>query len=113
PAASNCGACAQAHRRSATMHYAFVIRSSPNSASTATSFRCHEHARLNAYKPVWIFCIGSADPVGERMNWTDYIIIGIIALSVLIGLWRGLISEVLALAIWIVAFWVAWTFGPT
>ena len=47
------------------------------------------------------------------MNWTDYIIIAIIALSVLIGLWRGLISEVLALAIWIVAFWVAWTFGPS
>lgn len=47
------------------------------------------------------------------MNWTDYIIIGIIALSVLIGLFRGLISEVLALAIWIVAFWFAWTFGPS
>jgi len=46
------------------------------------------------------------------MNWTDYLIITILALSVLIGLWRGLISEVLALAIWIAAFWVAWTFGP-
>jgi membrane protein required for colicin V production len=46
------------------------------------------------------------------MNWTDYIIIGVLGLSVLIGLWRGLISEVLALAIWIAAFWVAWTFGP-
>lgn len=46
------------------------------------------------------------------MNWTDYIIIGVLALSVLIGLWRGLVSEVLALAIWIAAFWVAWTFGP-
>lgn len=46
------------------------------------------------------------------MNWTDYIIIGVLALSVLIGLWRGLISEVLALAVWIAAFWVAWMFGP-
>ena len=46
------------------------------------------------------------------MNWTDYIIIGVLGLSVLIGLWRGLVSEVLALAIWIAAFWVAWTFGP-
>lgn len=46
------------------------------------------------------------------MNWTDYVIIFIVAISVLIGLWRGLISEVLALAIWIAAFWVAWTFGP-
>lgn len=47
------------------------------------------------------------------MNWTDYIIIGTLALSVLIGLWRGLVSEVLALAIWIAAFWVAWALGPT
>ena len=46
------------------------------------------------------------------MNWTDYIIIGVLALSVFVGLWRGLISEVMALAIWIAAFWVAWTFGP-
>ena len=46
------------------------------------------------------------------MNWADYIIIGILGLSVLIGLWRGLVSEVLALAIWIAAFWVAWMFGP-
>ncbi|KRE89304.1 colicin V production protein [Frateuria sp. Soil773] len=46
------------------------------------------------------------------MNWTDYIIIGVLGLSVLIGLWRGLISEVLALAVWVAAFWVAWTFGP-
>lgn len=46
------------------------------------------------------------------MNWIDYLIIGVLAVSVLIGLWRGLISEVLALAIWIAAFWFAWTFGP-
>jgi len=46
------------------------------------------------------------------MNWTDYIIIGVLALSVFVGLWRGLVSEVMALAIWIAAFWVAWTFGP-
>lgn len=47
------------------------------------------------------------------MNWADYIIIGVLGLSVMVGLWRGLISEVLALAIWIAAFWVAWMFGPT
>lgn len=46
------------------------------------------------------------------MNWTDYGILGILSVSVLIGLWRGLISEVLALVVWIAAFWVAWTFGP-
>ncbi|HEY8682536.1 MAG TPA: CvpA family protein [Rhodanobacter sp.] len=46
------------------------------------------------------------------MNWTDCIILGVLALSVLIGLFRGLISEVLSLVIWIAAFWVAWMFGP-
>lgn len=46
------------------------------------------------------------------MNWTDYIIIGILGLSVMVGLWRGLVSEVLALVIWVAAFWVAWWFGP-
>lgn len=47
------------------------------------------------------------------MNWADYIILAVLGLSVLIGLWRGLISEVLALGIWVAAFWVAWTFGPS
>ena len=46
------------------------------------------------------------------MNWTDGIILGVLALSVLIGLFRGLISEILSLVIWIAAFWVAWAFGP-
>jgi len=46
------------------------------------------------------------------VNWTDYIIIGILGLSVMVGLWRGLVSEVLALVIWIAAFWVAWWLGP-
>jgi len=47
------------------------------------------------------------------VNWADYIIIAVLGVSVLIGLWRGLISEVLALAVWAAAFWVAWTFGPS
>ncbi|RDS83867.1 CvpA family protein [Dyella monticola] len=46
------------------------------------------------------------------MNAVDLIIIAVLALSVLVGLWRGLISEVLALVTWIAAFWVAWTYGP-
>jgi membrane protein required for colicin V production len=47
-----------------------------------------------------------------EVTWADYIIIAVLALSVLVGLWRGLVSEVLALAIWIAAFWLAWIFGP-
>jgi membrane protein required for colicin V production len=44
------------------------------------------------------------------MIWVDYLIIGIVALSALIGLARGLIREVLSLVIWAVAVFVAWTF---
>jgi membrane protein required for colicin V production len=42
------------------------------------------------------------------MNWVDYVIIGIIALSAIIGLARGLIREVLALGVWIAALLAAW-----
>ena len=45
------------------------------------------------------------------MNFADYFIIAALALSVLVGLWRGFIGEVLALACWVAAFWVAWQFG--
>src|SRR5262249_6777348 len=47
----------------------------------------------------------------NQMNWADYCIIAALALSVLMGLWRGFIGEVLALACWVLAFWVAWMFG--
>jgi membrane protein required for colicin V production len=46
------------------------------------------------------------------MNWIDGVILGVLTLSVLVGLFRGLVSEVLSLAIWVAAFWVAWRFGP-
>jgi membrane protein required for colicin V production len=44
------------------------------------------------------------------MIWVDYLLIGVIALSAVIGLMRGLVREVLSLATWVLAFWVAWTF---
>ncbi len=47
------------------------------------------------------------------MNWVDYAILAVLALSVLIGLMRGLVTEVLALVIWVAAFWTAWALGPT
>lgn len=46
------------------------------------------------------------------MNWLDGVILVILALSVLIGLMRGLVAELLSLVIWIAAFWVAALFGP-
>jgi membrane protein required for colicin V production len=45
------------------------------------------------------------------MNWLDYTIIGIIAVSALISVTRGFVREVLSLVAWIAAFWVALTFS--
>ncbi|MDQ6646443.1 MAG: CvpA family protein [Pseudomonadota bacterium] len=47
------------------------------------------------------------------MNWTDGVIVAILVLSILIGLMRGLIAELLSLVVWIAAFWVASVYGPT
>ena len=44
------------------------------------------------------------------MIWVDYIIIGIIGLSALISLVRGFVREALSLVVWVLAFFVAWTF---
>jgi membrane protein required for colicin V production len=46
------------------------------------------------------------------MNAVDLIIIAVLGLSVLVGLWRGLISELLALITWVAAFWLARMYGP-
>jgi membrane protein required for colicin V production len=46
------------------------------------------------------------------MSWVDYCIIAVLGLSVAMGLLRGFIGEVLALACWVIAFWIAWVFGP-
>ena len=53
----------------------------------------------------------SAD-ASAAVNWADYIILAVLGISVLIGLWRGLISEVLGLMIWVAAAWLTWIFGP-
>ena len=45
------------------------------------------------------------------MNWADYLIILLIALSMLMGLWRGLLREVISLATWIAAFAIAFLFA--
>ena len=44
------------------------------------------------------------------MNWVDFLILGIIALSSIISLVRGFVREALSLLTWIVAFWVGWIF---
>lgn len=46
------------------------------------------------------------------MNWFDFTIIGIIALSSVISLVRGFVKEAISLVIWIAAFLVSRTFHP-
>ncbi len=45
------------------------------------------------------------------MLWIDYIIIGVIAISAVISLFRGFVKEVFSLLSWILAFWVSMRFG--
>ncbi len=49
-------------------------------------------------------------PLLETLIWVDYIIIGIIAISALISLFRGFVREALSLVAWIFSFWVSWSF---
>lgn len=46
------------------------------------------------------------------MNYTDFAILAVLGLSIIVGLMRGFVSEVWALACWILAGWVAWYCGP-
>jgi membrane protein required for colicin V production len=46
------------------------------------------------------------------MTIFDYVVLAAIALSVLLGAWRGVVSEILALAAWVVAFLVARVEAP-
>jgi membrane protein required for colicin V production len=45
------------------------------------------------------------------MNQIDYVIITIVAISLLIGLLRGFVKEILSLLAWIVAIWIGLTFS--
>ena len=44
------------------------------------------------------------------MIWVDYVIIGIIAVSAVISLFRGFVKEAFSLVVWIAAFWLSWMF---
>jgi membrane protein required for colicin V production len=44
------------------------------------------------------------------MAWIDIVILALIALSAILSLFRGFVTEALALAAWLVALWVAMTF---
>jgi membrane protein required for colicin V production len=43
--------------------------------------------------------------------WIDYAIIGLIAISAILGLMRGLVREVFSIATWVTAIWVGLSFS--
>lgn len=47
------------------------------------------------------------------MTWLDFAVLGVMALSMAWGLWRGLVHEVISLAAWVIAFLAAnWGAAP-
>lgn len=51
------------------------------------------------------------EAIQTSLNWLDYAILAIIAISILISIIRGFTKEALSLAAWIVAAWIALTFS--
>lgn len=45
------------------------------------------------------------------LNWADYALLAVLAISMAIGVWRGFVVEVLSLTVWIGAFWLSIGFG--
>jgi len=45
------------------------------------------------------------------LSWPDIALLAIVGLSTLVGLWRGFVVEVMSLAVWIAAFWLAFSYG--
>lgn len=45
------------------------------------------------------------------MTVFDYVFIGVMILSAAVGMWRGLVSEVISLLAWMVALFAAWRFS--
>jgi len=45
------------------------------------------------------------------LTWADLILLGIVGISCLVGLLRGFIAEVMSLAVWVAAFWLAFVYG--
>ncbi|STX51642.1 colicin V [Legionella busanensis] len=46
-----------------------------------------------------------------QWNWIDLVILSIILLSVLTGLFRGFVKELVALCVWAIALWVAFRYS--
>ena len=48
----------------------------------------------------------------EQLTAVDWILLAALSLSLLLGVWRGLVQEVLSLAGWVVAFYVSQIYAP-
>lgn len=47
------------------------------------------------------------------MTPTDLVLIAIVTVSAIVGLFRGLLREAIAVFTWVAALWFAWHFGPS
>lgn len=45
------------------------------------------------------------------MVWVDYLLIGVMVLSGVVGLFRGFVKEALSLGVWVIGIWGAWKFA--
>jgi len=46
------------------------------------------------------------------MDAVDWILLAVLGVSVLLGMWRGLVREIISLAGWIAGFWIAQDWAP-
>lgn len=46
------------------------------------------------------------------MDAVDWILLALLGVSILLGIWRGLVREVISLAGWVVGFWMAQAWAP-
>jgi membrane protein required for colicin V production len=48
----------------------------------------------------------------QMLSAVDWILLAVLGLSLLVGVWRGIVQEVLSLAGWVVAFYVSQLYAP-
>lgn len=48
----------------------------------------------------------------QILSAVDWILLAVLSLSLLLGLWRGIVQEVLSLAGWVAAFYVSQMYAP-
>ena len=48
----------------------------------------------------------------QTLSAVDWILLAVLGLSLLLGMWRGIVQEVLSLAGWVAAFYVSQMYAP-